>query len=270
MRTEVLKPDFLQNNYLSTDERIPLTVVGTNAARALATNAMEGHVWDNFSSATYKKLPSAGAIEVQNPADGSTFTFQLPAGGRGYYRVASLVGMWATAPYLHNDAVGTATGDPSVAGRMRAFADAMGKMLWPVRRAGGASIARTTAESFIEIPAPYLPAELRTMAPDGYLRIGPIPAGTPVDLLANADIDLSDNKNAMSRVKLLAKVQANLLRIRTEKLDPEAADRLFASLVPDLMRISNCPDFVRDKGHLFGASLPDADKRALIEFLKTF
>ena len=34
--------------------------------------------------------------------------------------------------------------------------------------------------------------------------------------------------------------------------------------------MSKCPDFVVNRGHLFGTKLPDADKRALIEFLKTF
>ena len=35
MRVEVQKPDFLENNFLSTEERIPVDVVQTNAARAL-------------------------------------------------------------------------------------------------------------------------------------------------------------------------------------------------------------------------------------------
>jgi hypothetical protein len=30
------------------------------------------------------------------------------------------------------------------------------------------------------------------------------------------------------------------------------------------------PDFVEDRGHTFGSDLPDSDKRALIEFMKTF
>ena len=34
--------------------------------------------------------------------------------------------------------------------------------------------------------------------------------------------------------------------------------------------MSKCPDFIVNRGHLFGTTLPDADKRALIEFLKTF
>ena len=36
-----------------------------------------------------------------------------------------------------------------------------------------------------------------------------------------------------------------------------------------LMSASTCPDLVEDRGHEFGASLSDSDKRALIEFLKT-
>ncbi len=40
-------------------------------------------------------------------------------------------------------------------------------------------------------------------------------------------------------------------------------------LAPDLFRISKCPDLIEDKGHYFGTDLADADKRALIEFLKT-
>ena len=32
----------------------------------------------------------------------------------------------------------------------------------------------------------------------------------------------------------------------------------------------NAPDFVQDRGHTYGSKLPDEDKRALIEYLKTF
>jgi hypothetical protein len=270
MRNEVQKPDFLENNFLSTDERIPLDVVQTNAARALATNATRGHIWDNFSSETYKTLSSVGEIEVQDPFDHSKRTFHVPGGGPGYYRVPSLIGIWATAPFLHNNALGTYTGDPSVAGRMKAFDDAITKLLWPEKRLGFDSILRTTAESYIEIPAPYLPAELRSLAQDGFLRIGPVPAGTPIDLLANADLDLSDHNQAADRVKLIARLQAELLKIRQNHLDADAARQVLRNLVPDLLKISKCPDFVQDRGHYFGRQLSDADKRALVEFLKTF
>jgi len=32
----------------------------------------------------------------------------------------------------------------------------------------------------------------------------------------------------------------------------------------------NAPDFVQDRGHTFGSELPDSEKRALIEYMKTF
>ena len=270
MRSQVQQPEFLDNNFLSTEERIPVDVVRTNAARALATNAIRGHVWDNFSSETYKTLPSAGDIEVQNPFDSSTQRFHAPGGGPGYYRVPSLIGIWATAPFLHNNALGTYTGDPSVAGRMQAFDDAAEKLLWPQKRLGLASVPRTTAESYIQIPASYLPAELQTLTDGGFLKIGPIPAGTPVDLIANADLDLSTADKAADRVKLIAKAQADLLQIKLKHLDADAVQAVLKNLVPDLLKISKCPDFVEDRGHYFGTQLSDNDKRALIEYMKTF
>ena len=269
-RNEVLKPDFLQNNFLSTEERIPIDVVQTNAARALASNATRGHVWDNFSSETYKRLASVGDIEVSEPFNPSTRKFHAPSGGPGYYRAPSLVGIWATAPFLHNNALGTYTGDPSVAGRMKAFDDAIEKLLWPEKRQGPASIPRTTVDSYIEIPVSYVPKEVQPLTKSEFLRIGPIPAGTPVDLLANADLDFSSPGKAARLVKLIAKVQGELLTIRERHLDASAAQQLMANLVPDLLAVSKCPDFVEDRGHTFGAELSDADKRALIAFIKTF
>jgi hypothetical protein len=35
-------------------------------------------------------------------------------------------------------------------------------------------------------------------------------------------------------------------------------------------RNNAAPDFILDRGHVFGSGLSDADKWALIEFLKTF
>ena len=270
MEDEVQMPYFLDNNFLSTDRRIPVTVVGTNAARALATNAMRGHVWDNFSSETYKTLPSVGEIEVLNPMDGSTYKFHMPSGGPGYYRVPSLIGIWATAPLLHNDSIGTYTGDPSVVGRMKAFNDAMTQLLWPAKRRGVASIARTTTESFLEIPASYLPSELKSLTQHGFLYIGPIPSGTPIDLLANSDLDLSSRDKAAARVKLIIKIQSDLATIKMKDLNDEQARQVLNNLIPGLLSISKCPDFVLDRGHYFGTNLPDQDKLALIEFIKTF
>ena len=42
----------------------------TNACSPLATNAIRGNIWDNFSSQTYKELPSVGKITVHDPFTG--------------------------------------------------------------------------------------------------------------------------------------------------------------------------------------------------------
>ena len=53
-------------------------------------------------------------------------------------------------------------------------------------------------------------------------------------------------------------------------------NRLVLNIVSDetlfrrLIRRNQAPDFVLNQGHVFGAELPDEDKRALIEFIKTF
>ena len=44
----------------------------------------------------------------------------------------------------------------------------------------------------------------------------------------------------------------------------------FADMVDPLLELSKCPDLVINRGHMFGGTLSDQDKLALIEFLKTF
>ena len=76
----VLADDFLDGNYLSNDVRVPVTLLQTNACSPLATNAIGGNIWDNFSSASYKSLPSVGSITVYDPFTGKPQ--QLPDAGR--------------------------------------------------------------------------------------------------------------------------------------------------------------------------------------------
>ena len=156
-REEVMKPDFLENNFLSTDARYPITLLQTNASRALQDNATRGHIWEQFSSENYKRTPSIGQIEVYDPFRRVNYSFTAPGGGPGFYRVPTLVGIWAGAPFLHNNGLGEFNGDPSVDGRIRAFDDAIEKMFWPEKRRGVESIARTAGRSSFIIPAVQLP-----------------------------------------------------------------------------------------------------------------
>src|SRR5262249_41278748 len=114
MRAIASAPDFLDGNYMSNDARVPVTLPQTNACSPLATNAIAGNIWDNFSSQSYKDLPSVGTITVYNPFTGAAQPYKMPAGGRGYTRVPSLVSLWSTAPFLLNNTVGPFVPSPSV------------------------------------------------------------------------------------------------------------------------------------------------------------
>ena len=122
------------HNYLSIDERIPVTIVGTNSGRATGTNSLHGHVWEDFASQTYKELGPVGSIRYRDPFSGAEKSFAPPGGGIGFYRVPTLISVWATAPFFHNNALGTFNNDPSVSGRLAAFDDAIERLLWPERR----------------------------------------------------------------------------------------------------------------------------------------
>lgn len=134
---------FLKDNFLANEVRIPLTLVGTNSGRAVATNGLRGHVWDNFTSEDYKRLPAVGSVRTYNPyrgdrteADkfGNNDHYNPPGEGLGYYRPATLISLWATGPYLHNNALGKFTGDISIAGRLDIFEDGIRKLLWNSKR----------------------------------------------------------------------------------------------------------------------------------------
>jgi hypothetical protein len=236
-RTAVDRDDFLTDNFLSDDKRYGVNQIGTNSARALGSNATRGAIWDNFSSETYKELPSVGRLtNLYNPRDPTRpLNFDMPGGGRGYYRTASLTSIWATAPYLHNNSVGTFVKDPSVQGRMTGFNDGMMKMLWPERRLGVQSIPVTTVDSMVTI--------------SGTKRQVRIPAGTPVDYVARVD-----------PTRLPDIVRNSVL------LNLISDETVFRRMLGN----NKAPDFILDKGHTFGAELPDDDKWALIEYLKTF
>jgi len=266
-RAAVMAPDFLENNFLSNDKRYPLTKIETNSARAFATNAKAGHVWDNFSSQTYKEISPVDELEFFNPFDGARPIKFKPKNknvGPGYYRTPSLVSLWSSAPFLHNNALGKFTGDPSVAGRMEAFTDAAEKLLWPEKRLNKASIWRTQNECTLHLRKEFVPKPLQALADkDGYIKIGPVPKGTPLNLIADLEPDFGQ------LIVLQAKIAKALLKIHTMNLSSDQATAELIKSVPELLAANKCPDFIEDKGHYFGTDLPDNDKRALIEYLKT-
>jgi hypothetical protein len=296
IREIVLAPDFLEGNFLSTELRVPVDLLETNACSPIATNAIEDNIWDNFSSRSYKDLPSVGKVIVHHPLTGEPYDYELPGGGRGYTRPASLISLWSTAPFLLNNSVGQFRWTGSVEDRMASFEDGITKMLWPERREGDRSyvtrsgkshpgvIDRTTVDSYLKIPAGFVPPALQRLTgffdrfiPDsmggGDIELGPIPAGTPVNLLANINLE----SRLTELVPLLLKIKRTYKRLPE---DPQERDEALRGLVDDLLEVNRCKDFVVNRGHYFGTDflpaeegepgLSDEDKRALIEFLKTF
>ncbi len=309
MRAIVSAPDFLNGNFLSTEARVPVTLLQTNACSPLATNALAGNIWDNFSSQSYKTLPSVGAITVHDPFTGKPWKYTMPAGGRGYTRPPSLIALWSTAPFLLNNTVGgnAFEQDPSVDARMRVFQASIEQMLWPEKRQHDPllgnrnpgdpvyQIDRTTERSYISMPAAYVPESLRPVSsrmsrllpslfrPDGGITIGPFPKGLPINLLSNLQ-PLAESGNAINRLRhaerllqLLVDLKLYLITLPAGATDEQMVSGIASKMGSAMLALNKCPDFEVNRGHYFGTgmvpgepALSDNDKRALIEFLKTF
>ncbi len=299
MKQIVAAPDFLEGNYLSTELRVPAPLLGINACSPLATNAIRGNIWDNFSSESYKTLPSAGSMTIRHAITGKEMTLQLPAGGRGYIRPASLISLWSTAPFLQNNTVGPFEYSPSVEARMRSFQASIEQMLWPERREKDplfgseqgptvGVIDRITTDSYLEVPESYISAPLRPLvrlsrrlfpfigSEGGSIKVGPFPKGMPIGLITNLDLlgeDLAPPEREEHKRKLRELVER---AVRELKGNPDFGTAL-ANLGTDMLNVSKCPDLVVNKGHYFGSDyfkeepgLPDSDKLALIALLKRF
>ena len=297
MKQIVLADDFLKDNALTTDVRVPVTLLETNACSPLGTNAIAGNIWDNFSSTSYKTLPSVGRVQIQDPFTYKTSWYDLPGGGRGYTRPPSLCSLWSTAPFLLNNTLGEFEPSGSVRDRMKSFDDGIAQLLWPEKRKGNMTavtlsgkthpgwIDRTPNPTYLTASGGYLPGLFQGISgameklhphlvSNGDLKIGPIPTGTPINLLSNIDLE-----QKAKVFKLVLDIKLDLDALPPNATD-EQARKQFAPLVPQLLDVSKCRDFVVNRGHYFGTDylpageeepgLSNADKRALIEFLKTF
>lgn len=137
-----------QKHVLSNDKIIPLAsdpVNATNACRAKTTMWERGQLWDQFSSEVYKQ--------------------NIEAGKRGY-RNMPLSGIWSTAPFLHNQSIGTwAPASATPAQRLQSYYESMTELL---------SANRTPKINTIPV------------------ALGPFPAGTPTTLVFSRDPDTGE------------------------------------------------------------------------------
>ena len=217
-------------DWLGNDELTPHHVVGTNRCRSLHRNHMEGEVWAEFSSETYKARPKTDEIpRIVNPLipirgneeawiDGD----ENPGGGTGYYRNISLLSIWSHAPFLHNNMLGNlrrlpdGSIDYTVKGRIAMFEDAMAQLLM------SDDIKVTPHRAPI---IPRVPIDTKLPTKIGGDPIIPVDAGTPIAHMGNTN--------------------------------PHA---------PIYMQ---CSDLVVNKGHQFGVNLSLKEKQSLVEFMKT-
>ena len=314
MTAIVRRPDFLRGNFLSSDRRVPVTLLRTNLCSPLSTNAIGGNIWDNFSSQSYKQLPAVGTVHFTDPFDGTPRPYRMPAGGRGYTRVPSLVSLWSTAPFLLNNTVGPFDQSPSVPARMGSYRASIEQMLWPERRQmdaelgarAGGLIDRTTQRTYLFVPRSFLNGFrdkltdedrglLRELVDQqGNIRIGPIPQGMPINLLASLQPLAESNDPRVIAghyrqvLKALVELKRALIRVRGRTMTDPELRQAFVPLRSPLMALNKCPDFVVNRGHYFGTAqfnqgrtpderawgtetpLSDTDKRALIAYLTTF
>ncbi len=88
----------LREDFLGNDRATPASEVGTFRCRALHSNHMAGHVWQEYGSETLRaRPPDPNILEVRGTTG---------LDGRTYYRNISLLNVWAHAPFMHNNAVG--------------------------------------------------------------------------------------------------------------------------------------------------------------------
>ena len=179
---------------------------------------------------------------------------------------------------------------------MASFQDSIDQMLWPEKRDKDpvfgdkipGVIDRTTVTSWLRIPTGYLPdaikhaqAVLNLAVPvfdEKGIEIGPIPAGTPVDLLANFDPLPEEPELAAAPG---ARQEGGRRRLSSWSTICGRCQRTPATSRParsSPMSASSCSRSASARTSSSTAATisgrpwlrSDADKNALIAFLKTF
>ena len=80
-------------------------------------------------------------------------------------------------------------------------------------------------------------------------------------------------RERLAHDKAVVKVVVQLVRdlkALPQGATDEQARQVFKNVSDQLFSLSKCPDYIVNRGHYFGSQLSDADKKALIAFLKTF
>lgn len=292
----------LRADWMGNDQSTLVSEVGTFRCRALHSNHMAGHVWQEYGSETMRgRTPDPS---LKEPHDG----------GRGYYRNISLLSVWAHAPLMHNNAMGPeicgkpkgkandfyrspyidrTTGkpladapscreyDPSVDGRFNLFVDSMKELLTPEDKRPAKltrfdldvpiSVALRVNEGGAEkelygltviIPKGTTSAALGNFQHKPFLNDLLLASLKPAELESKLTQRLGD-KDGKEMAQQMQTLKVELLKDPARSLDTV---RKYPKI---LEAYSSCLADVENGGHRFGTDLSEADKRALIAFLAT-
>jgi mono/diheme cytochrome c family protein len=290
-------PRKVRADFLSNEQSTPVTEVGTFRCRSLHSNHKAGHLYMEYASDTLRKQQVVADIP-ERP--------ELKDGGRGYMRNISLVNVWATAPFMHNNAIGPeicgkpanpdndfhraryvdrdgkllATQpdclryDPTVEGRFELYKRSMHELLNPKER--GSKRTLTNADLIIDLG--IRPLEGKTEKPLGGFGQLKIPAGTSAGFLNGLqhkqlvdDLFLAkrhpDKLEASGKKDLLPTLQAMAEDIL--KHPTRFVDILREKRDFLSANYETCTQEIENEGHRFGEDLSEADKKALTAFLAT-
>ena len=290
-------PRKVRADFLGNDQATPVTEVGTFRCRALHSNHMAGHLYMEYGNETMRARPVVADIPEADA---------MKNGGRGYYRNVSLVNVWATAPFMHNNAIGPEVCgkpankendfhraryagednallasqpdcvryDPSVEGRFELYKRSMAELLHPTSR--GRKITLTNADLLIDMG--IRPLEGKVEKPlHGFGQVK-IPMGTSAGYLNGLQ-----HKQLVGDLFLAKRDPARLEAAGKKALVPTLqaiADEVLKnpSRFVDVLRqhhdfiaanYQSCDQLVENEGHRFGEDLSEADKKAVTAFLAT-
>jgi len=290
-------PRQVRADFLGNDQSTPVTEVGTFRCRALHSNHRAGHLYMEYASDSLRQRPVVADIPERN---------ELKDGGRGYLRNVSLVNVWASAPFMHNNAIGPeicgkpankendffrpryagsdgkllATQpeclryDPSVEGRFELYKRSMFDLLHPKER--GSKITVTNADLIIDVGIRPLVGNIEK--PLGGFGQVKIPAGSSPGFLNGLQ-----HKQLVGDLFLAKRDPARLEAAGKKALVPglqAMADEILKqpARFVDILRekrdflsanYETCTQEIENEGHRFGEDLSEADKKALTAFLAT-
>jgi len=290
-------PRKVRADFLGNDQATPVTEVGTFRCRALHSNHMAGHLYMEYGNEAMRGRAVVPDIPEQNA---------LKNGGRGYMRNVSLVNVWATAPFMHNNAIGPEICgkpankandfhraryagddntllasqpdclryDPSVDGRFDLYKRSMHELLHPAAR--GRKVTLTNADLLIDLG--IRPLQGKTEKPLGGFGQVKIPQGASAGFI-NGLL----HKQLIGDIVLAKRDPARLEAAGKKALVPTLqaiADEVIAQpgRFVEILRekrdflsanYQTCDQLVENEGHRFGEDLSEADKKAVTAFLAT-